>query len=571
MNSCSFSSVCDAYDGGIVPSINNPLASLTASNTSFIGCCRTRNVECTGTAEVPLKPDRQNTTDNGQNTFTWCEWSGSRTTGESDSWTDGVSSGGAICMYNQSSATVSVSHCAFNECVAHWCGGGINCYNIKSVEIVNNKFNACTAQGHRGGGILIYTISTCVRISGCEFQNCKANNGGGGLLLENFQVSEGCIQTENGEGESACVFDCRFTSCSVTNYYGGGMLCQYVPAAFKMRSIQFISCSATAYGGGLYFRPEKTEMPDDQIYCYFLFFHECKCRTTSIPYGHDVEYVDYYNVYLNSGNPFFECYTTNTDEQRMCYAYNYSNANTWYFQHTEKWNWLKRGILNRFVAVSGGGEEELCGLDESSACRTIGVAVEKSVIQVSLSVTLMEGNHTSETTTINIETKKISVIGRGKDKSLIGTGALSAAEALFSVSTGHLGLLHMKVDCNSNANPSSPSVVVVSDGGGSLSLEDVVITTSVSSGEYVMSSSVFVVPLSQLSMVGVEITDMNVSKSLFSEPDLSSPSSSSLSSLSFSLTSSSSSSSSTSLSSSPPPALFSTLLPFLLRKQFHQR
>ncbi|KAH7814956.1 uncharacterized protein MONOS_18372 [Monocercomonoides exilis] len=66
----------------------------------------------------------------------------------------------------------------------------------------------------------------------------------------------------------------------------------------------------------------------------------------------------------------------------------------------------------------------------------------------------------------------------------------------------------MKVDCNSSANPFSPSVAVVSDGGGSLSLGDVVITTSVSSGDYVISSSVFVVALSQLSMVGAEIKDM---------------------------------------------------------------
>ncbi|KAH7829210.1 uncharacterized protein MONOS_17147 [Monocercomonoides exilis] len=242
-------------------------------------------------------------------------------------------------------------------------------------------------------------------------------------------------------------------------------------------------------------------------------------------------YYDYYSVYLSQNNPFYECYTTNTDDQRVCYGYNYTDSKGWTYQHTDKKDWLKRGILNRFVAVSGGGEEELCGLDESSACRTIGVAVEKSVIQVSLSVTLMDGNHTSETTTINIETKKISVIGKGKDKSSIGTGALSSTGALFSVTTGQLGLLHMKVDCNSNANPSSPSVVVVSDGGGSLSLEDVVITTS-KTGDYVMSSSVFVVPLSQLSMVDVEITDMNVSKSLFSEPDLSSSSSSTSSSLS---------------------------------------
>ncbi|KAH7817743.1 uncharacterized protein MONOS_5493 [Monocercomonoides exilis] len=133
----------------------------------------------------------------------------------------------------------------------------------------------------------------------------------------------------------------------------------------------------------------------------------------------------------------------------------------------------------------------------------------------------MEGDHKSEETTIEIKSIKVSVIGAGKEKSSIGTGALSSAETLFSVTTGHLGLLHMKVDCNSNANPSSPSVVVVSDGGGSLSLEDVVITTSVSSGDYVMSSSVFVVQLSQLSMVGVEIILKNISKSLFSELDLS--------------------------------------------------
>ncbi|KAH7814944.1 uncharacterized protein MONOS_12095c2 [Monocercomonoides exilis] len=107
------------------------------------------------------------------------------------------------------------------------------------------------------------------------------------------------------------------------------------------------------------------------------------------------------------GNPFYECYTTNTDEKRICFAYNYAIANVWTYDEISKKDWLKRGILNRFVAVSGGNAEELCGLDESSACRTIGVAVEKSVIQVSLSVTLMGGDHTSETTTIEIGTKKI--------------------------------------------------------------------------------------------------------------------------------------------------------------------
>eukprot|EP00770_Monocercomonoides_exilis_P015629 MONOS_15579.1-p1 / transcript=MONOS_15579.1 / gene=MONOS_15579 / organism=Monocercomonoides_exilis_PA203 / gene_product=unspecified product / transcript_product=unspecified product / location=Mono_scaffold01277:11128-12398(+) / protein_length=407 / sequence_SO=supercontig / SO=protein_coding / is_pseudo=false len=389
MNSCSFSFVNDPYDGGIVPSLNNPLVSLTASNTSFVGCYRTRNVEYIGTSDRKLTPGRQNETENGANSFTWCEWNGSRTTGENDSVSDGKSSGGAICMYNLNSGELSVSHCSFNDCYAHYIGGGIMCHTIKSVEIVNNTFDSCTAQTWVGGGVYVYSISTCVRIGGCDFQNCKAHHDGGGLRLDNFQVSgSGCIGEEDGEGGSSCVFDCSFTSCSLANNWGGGMYCVTVPAAFKMRSIQFISCSAVSTGGGLYFYPNQATAPNDKIYCYFLFFHECKCSANP-PYGHDVMYYDRYNFYLSSNNPFYECYTTNTDEKRVCYGYDYTGS-SWTYDQTMKKDWLKRGILNRFVAVSGGGEEELCGLDESSACRTIGVAVIRSVIQVSLSVTLME-------------------------------------------------------------------------------------------------------------------------------------------------------------------------------------
>ncbi|KAH7829188.1 uncharacterized protein MONOS_15607 [Monocercomonoides exilis] len=464
MNSCSFSSVCDAYDGGIVPSLNNPFASLTVSNTSFVGCYRTRNVKCEGTTEIPLKPDRQNETFNGANTFTWCEWNGSRTTGESDSYTDGVSSGGAIYMYNKGNGELTVSHCAFNDCYAYCRGGGIMCHTIKSVRIENNVFNACTAQNQYGGGMYAYGISTCVRISRCDFQNCKANREGGGLRLDNFQVSgTGCVRDENGGGESACVFDCSFSSCTISGDCGGGMCCFNIVPQFKMRSVQFISCSAMRYGGGFHFNPDRQNAPDDKIYCFFLFFHECKCRDASNPYGHDLEFADYNNVFLSTGNPFKECYTTNTDDQRVCYAYNYASAKAWSYNQTSKKVWLKGWTKVLFVGVNGSDSSGLCGMGESAPCQTVGHAVETGLEELSSSVTLMEGNHTSETTTVDIGEKKISVIGRGKDKSSIGTGALSSVGTLFSVSTGHLGLLHMKIDCNSNLSP-SPNVVVVSDG-----------------------------------------------------------------------------------------------------------
>ncbi|KAH7821290.1 uncharacterized protein MONOS_11601 [Monocercomonoides exilis] len=235
-------------------------------------------------------------------------------------------------------------------------------------------------------------------------------------------------------------------------------------------------------------------------------------------------FYDSYNLFLYSENPLKECLSSNTDEQRVCYGYNYISSWNWAFQHTEKKDWLKDKTL--YVSVNGDDSNEQCGANEKHPCLSVKKAFEMCEILLSLSITLMEGNHTSEAATIEIVSKKMRVMGVGSEISAIGTKTLSSVGALFSVSTGHLDLLHMKVDCNSSANPSSPSVVVVSDGSGSLSLEDVVITTS-NIGDHAISSSVFVVVLSQLSMTDVEIINMNISQSLFSEPVLSFSSSSS--------------------------------------------
>eukprot|EP00770_Monocercomonoides_exilis_P015845 MONOS_15796.1-p1 / transcript=MONOS_15796.1 / gene=MONOS_15796 / organism=Monocercomonoides_exilis_PA203 / gene_product=unspecified product / transcript_product=unspecified product / location=Mono_scaffold01359:8-1404(-) / protein_length=465 / sequence_SO=supercontig / SO=protein_coding / is_pseudo=false len=386
MSSCSFSSICDAYDGGIVPSLNNPLASLSASNTSFVGCCRTRNVVCEGTKTNKLAPGRQNETFNGANTFIWCEWDGSKTAGKGDSWDDGISSGGAICMFNLGEGMLSILFCKFNNCYSDAHGGGVFCHAIKTIVCENSTFSSCTAQANTGGGIHAYSILSCARISECEFQNCKANNNGGGLYLNDFQVSgTGCIEAENGGGESACVFDCGFTSCSLSSSSGGGMYCRTVPVTFKMRSIQFISCNASSYGGGLSFDPNKPTPPGDGIYCFFLFFHECKCRITSTPYGHDVMYYDYFNLYLESGNPFHECYTTNTDDKRVCYGYNASNSGSWAYDQSMKKDWLKDKTL--YVSVNGNDNFELCGANETFPCLTVKKAFEMSEVQINLAIT----------------------------------------------------------------------------------------------------------------------------------------------------------------------------------------
>ncbi|KAH7824916.1 putative Protein tyrosine and serine/threonine kinase [Monocercomonoides exilis] len=513
MSSCSFSSVCDVYDGGIVPSLNNPFSSLTASNSSFIGCCRTRNVKYEGTSDGKLTPGRQNQTNNGANSFIWCVWNGSKTTKNNTEDFNGTSNGGAIFMYDLQNGTLSVSHCAFNNCFAYRSGGGVLCVKIKIVEIENNTFDLCSAQDWCGGGMSISAISQCVRISGCEFKNCKAVNYGGGLNLDTFNDSgAGCIGEENGGGESAFVFDCSLISCELKNQIGGGMYCRAVSASFKMRSIQFISCKAAIYGGGLDFRPNQKIAPSNNIYCYFFFFHDCRC-TNSTPFGHDVYYSDMNNLF-SSKNPFHESYTTNSNSNRLCYAY-YSGGVK--YMYTEKKGWLKEGPKDRFVGENGDDFRSLCGMSEAVPCKTVGFVARVSLMQSSSTITVLSGKHQSEEETINVGEKKINVLGKGKETSVIGTNSLSSSSTtLFSVTSGQLEVGHVGIDHNATRD-SSPNVFVVSDGSGSLSLEDVLIFSSVN-GEREISASIFVMELSQLRMSDVEIENMKMSQPLFEEP-----------------------------------------------------
>ncbi|KAH7824849.1 uncharacterized protein MONOS_6724 [Monocercomonoides exilis] len=514
MSSCSFSSVCDVYYGGIVLSLNNPLASLTASNTSFIGCYRTRNAKCEGTSDGKLTPGRQNTTDNGDNSFIWCEWNGSKADVKYVSYADGKSCGGAIYVFNKTSGSLSVKYCSLNDCYANHAGGAIMCYSINSIKIENNTFNSCTAQKDYGGGLYAFNISLCVRISECEFQYCKAHRAGGGLYLEYFQISgSNCIGAESGNGESACVFDCSFISCELEYDFGGGMYCPDIPVTFKMRSVQFISCLAVSNGGGLRIGTEQSTALSDKYYCYFIFFHNCRC-TNSTPYGNDLSFSDKRNLFF-SYNPFYESYTTNNNNRRV--HRRYYNGTSWVDQHIEKKDWLKEGMKDRYVGVRGSDSNALCGMNESAPCLTVGHAVESSIAQLSTSITVLSGNHQSEISTINIEDKIICVVGNGREESMIGTKSLSLSSTkLFSVTSGQLAVGHVGIDHNTTRD-SSPSVFVVSDGSGSLSLENVVIFSSVN-GEKEISASIFVMALSQLRMSDVEIKNMKMSQPLFAEP-----------------------------------------------------
>ncbi|KAH7825127.1 uncharacterized protein MONOS_1496 [Monocercomonoides exilis] len=382
-------------------------------------------------------------------------------------------------------------------------------HRVKSVHIEYNTFNSCTALNHFGGGMYVFTISECVRISGCEFKSCKAKSYGGGINLDGFQVLEtNCIGSENGGGESACVFYCSFTSCFVVNDNGGGLRCRNIPNQFKMRSIRFISCNASSNGGGLCLDPQMATVSSNSHYCYFIFFHNCNC-TSSTPYGHDVYFEDDNNLF-SSSNPFYESYTTNTNDERVCF-----NGSS--LQMTEKKWWLNEGPKDRYVGENGDDTRSLCGMSEAVPCKTVGFVVFVSLMQSSSTTTVLSGKHQSEISTIDIGDKIISVVGNGREESLIGTKSLSVSSTtLFSVKSGQLNVQHLGIDHNTTRD-FSPNVFVVSSGSGALSLEDVLINSSISE-ESVISSSVFVMALSQLRMSDVEIKNIKISQQLFAEP-----------------------------------------------------
>ncbi|KAH7830390.1 uncharacterized protein MONOS_9523 [Monocercomonoides exilis] len=168
----------------------------------------------------------------------------------------------------------------------------------------------------------------------------------------------------------------------------------------------------------------------------------------STPYGHDVFFQDYYNLF-SSANPFYESYTTNNNDTRVCHRY-YSGS--WTYQHTEKKGWLKEGMKDRYVGVGGDDSSNLCGMSEATPCKTVEHALWTCALGLSSTITLLGGKHVSEGTTISVVEKKISVVAKAKTVSVIGTNSLSLSssssklEEVCRLSTNHLGMNFEKID-----------------------------------------------------------------------------------------------------------------------------
>ncbi|KAH7820980.1 uncharacterized protein MONOS_14794 [Monocercomonoides exilis] len=152
-------------------------------------------------------------------------------------------------------------------------------------------------------------------------------------------------------------------------------------------------------------------------------------------------------------------------------------ATIYVYQHTEKKEWLKEGMKDRYVGVGGSDSSNLCGMSEASPCKTVGHAVGSSMGQLSSTITVLGGRHVSEGATISVGEKKISVEGKGKAVSVIGTNSLfSPATTLLSIYSGQLEMGHVQID-QITTRDSLPNVFVTIEGDG------VVMAKSVKRGE----------------------------------------------------------------------------------------
>ena len=195
---------------------NKTTISFTSSNSSFIECVRkqlsskssfapssTLNSECTAPPYEQCSFTQNNHPSSSDSSFTSCIFIGL----SSDD------NGGAICF--TSSGALCVLFCSFSQCN--------------------------TSIGHRnefGGGAIFTNSSSLLTITSSMFMSCKSLNSFGGAVLGTSDCA------------STVVSDCYFLGCSAE--WDGGGLCTHVGPRSDVLSSNFILCTVSSEGGGIY-------------------------------------------------------------------------------------------------------------------------------------------------------------------------------------------------------------------------------------------------------------------------------------------------------------------------------
>ncbi|KAA6368413.1 MAG: hypothetical protein EZS28_036060 [Streblomastix strix] len=181
------------------------------------------------------------------------------------------------CEFNQDSSSYSSS--SSNSSSRVDVNGGaifLSINNGGQVTISNSYFDQC--ESRYGGGIdaAIYTGGKMNIIRQCNFTQCKAGTGGGGIqcyiseinslfILDDVKfdgcISEGPNYSESGGGlnifmitqAKSIINKVLFINCEAQG--GGGMNLQsYSKEISEISNLSFINCKSEDYGGGIFMR-----------------------------------------------------------------------------------------------------------------------------------------------------------------------------------------------------------------------------------------------------------------------------------------------------------------------------
>eukprot|EP00770_Monocercomonoides_exilis_P015454 MONOS_15404.1-p1 / transcript=MONOS_15404.1 / gene=MONOS_15404 / organism=Monocercomonoides_exilis_PA203 / gene_product=unspecified product / transcript_product=unspecified product / location=Mono_scaffold01222:6545-14473(+) / protein_length=2340 / sequence_SO=supercontig / SO=protein_coding / is_pseudo=false len=225
--------------------------------------------------------------------------------------------------------------------------------------------------------------------------------------------------------------------------------------------MQGTDISSILYGGtGMNF-DGLSEQAVRTSFIRFCFFHKNKANNGM---GNDVRI----NGDGVTSNPFFESYSTTTEKR------------VWFkgTSDSDEYNgWLPVGILllTRYVHQNGNDMDELCGMNETTPCRTIEHVFGNLRNDVECKVFLLESSF-APSSALSISSQKVKVIGNGTNKSVISTSMLSSSVMLFTINSGNLRIFSLTIDHNTESE--TVGLFSISDPAGAVHLKHLLITST---------------------------------------------------------------------------------------------
>ncbi|KAK2955733.1 hypothetical protein BLNAU_9269 [Blattamonas nauphoetae] len=171
--------------------------------------------------------------------------------------------GGGMDITFGYASEATVSDLYFEECTNTRDAGGLYLSDVRSMHTVTSlSFKACSAhhpESHlgEGGGMVIHISNTdgnVLSVSYLKFEDCSANNQGGGLRAHTDRLS---LTIEDSE-----FIRCHQTSPVLYNERGGGLYADSYGKTLTVKNCQFIDCSSAVRGGALFGWMGEFEMSD---------------------------------------------------------------------------------------------------------------------------------------------------------------------------------------------------------------------------------------------------------------------------------------------------------------------